>query len=219
MIESPIMSSEQTEASTSAQAAATAFASKADAGHATTATGAEAALTPREDFVIECLRNARYHEDRERFFARIHRIAMFVTVASGTATFAWLKTAPWTAPWFLSLITLAGLLDLVFDVSGKARLHASLRRRIYDILAQTEDSDRKLENLREQAVKVYADEPPSMHAANMIAFNGAMESMHRPHRYLYKIEWYHRFFRNVWPFATTNFKTFGDIEAATDTAH
>jgi predicted Fe-Mo cluster-binding NifX family protein len=164
-------------------------------------------LSAREEFVIDCLRNARYHEDRERFFARIHKIAMFFVVASGTATFAWIKGAPI----FAAVITLAGLLDLVFDISGKARLHAALRRRIYDVLAQSEDSTRGLESLREQAVRVYADEPPCMHAANMIAFNGAMQSFHRPHEHLYKIEWYHRLLRHVWPFASTRFKTYGEI--------
>jgi hypothetical protein len=206
------MSIEKAEASAASQTAAEA--STSNAGHQEGATGAETTLTPREDLVIELLRNARYHEDRERFFARIHRTAMFVTVASGTATFAWLKTEPWTAPWFVGLITLAGLLDLVFDVSGKARLHASLRRRVYDVLAQTEDPSRNVESLREQAVRVYADEPPCMHAANIIAFNGAMESLHRPRRYLYKINWYHRLLRHVWPFASTRFKTFAEIEAA-----
>jgi hypothetical protein len=132
---------------------------------------------------------------------------MFCVVASGTATFAWVRAAPY----FAGLITLAGLLDLVFDVSGKARLHASLRRRVYDILAQAEDPTRTVESLREQAVRVYADEPPCMHAANLIAFNGAMDSLHRPHALKYKIEWYHRLFRHVWPFASTEFKTFAEL--------
>jgi hypothetical protein len=164
-------------------------------------------LSPREEFVIDCLRNARYHEDRERFFARIHRTAMFIVVASGTATFAWLKAAPYLA----GVITLAGLLDLVFDISGKARLHASLRRRVYDILAQAEDSTRSVEGMREQAVRIYADEPPCMHAANIIAYNGAMDALHRPHSFKFKIEWYHRWLRHVWPFASAEFKTYGEL--------
>jgi hypothetical protein len=169
--------------------------------------GAETTITARDEFLIDCLRNARYHEDRERFFARIHKIAMFIVVVSGTATFAWVRAAPY----FAGVITLAGLMDLVFDVSGKARLHASLRRRIFDILAQSEDSTRSVESLREQAVRVYADEPPCMQAVNHIAYNGAMEFLHRPRAYHYKIEWYHRFLRHVWPFASTEFKTYGEL--------
>lgn len=164
-------------------------------------------ISERDLFLVDCLRNARYHEDRERFFARIHKMAMFTVVASGTATFAWLRAAPYLA----GVITLAGLLDLVFDISGKARLHASLRRRIYDILAQLEDPIRSLENLREQAVRVYADEPPCMHAANIIAFNGAMEFLHRPREYQYQVKWYQRWLRHVWSFASTDFKTYGEL--------
>lgn len=136
---------------------------------------------------------------------------MFVAVASGTATFAWLKAAPY----FAGLITLSGLLDLVFDVSGKARLHASLRRRVYDLLAQAEDPSRTVEALREQAVRIYADEPPCMYAANLIAYNGAMEFMQRPHVHLYKIEWHQRFFRRWFSFASTKFQTYGELAEQT----
>jgi hypothetical protein len=202
------MPSDHSETATASSAAAAAS-SGADTRHEGNAARATASveLSPHDEFVVDCLRNARYHEDRERYFARIHRTAMFVVVASGTATFAWLKAAPYLA----GIITLAGLLDLVFDISGKARLHASLRRRVYDILAQAEDPKRSMESLREQAVRVYADEPPCMHAANIIAYNGAMDALHRPHSFKYKIEWYHRWFRHVWPFASTEFKTYGEI--------
>jgi hypothetical protein len=193
----------------SASAASSSTTSPAQAGDQGRPSGTAPALelSPRDEFIIDCLRNARYHEDRERFFARIHKGSMFFVVASGTATFAWIRAAAF----FAGIITLVGLLDLVFDVSGKARLHASLRRRVYDILAQAEDPTRSLDSLREQAVRVYADEPPCMHAANFIAYNGAMEFLHRPRAFHYKIEWYHRVFRHVWPFPTTDFKTYGDL--------
>lgn len=171
------------------------------------ATGAAPALSDRDEFQIECLRNARYHEDRERFFARIHKAAMFFVVVSGTAAFAWVKASAVLG----AAVAVVALIDLVFDVSGKARLHASLRRRIYDLLAQLEDKTRTVEQLREQAVRVYADEPPCMYAANIIAFNGAMDFMNRPPAFQYKVEWYHRWFRNVWSFAGTKFQTYAEI--------
>lgn len=202
------MGSQHTEAATAPSVAATAS-SVTETGHEGLSTGAASAISisDRDLFMIDCLRNARYHEDRERFFARIHKLAMFTVVASGTASFAWLKAAPFLA----GVITLAGLLDLVFDISGKARLHASLRRRIYDVLAQLEDPSRTLENLKEQAVRVYADEPPCMYAANFVAFNGAMEFLHRPREYHYEVKWYQRLLRHLWSFSSTNFKTHGEI--------
>jgi hypothetical protein len=189
-------------------AAATA-ASRAGAGNEapTGRPAAEIGISDRDGFLIECLRDTRYHEDRERYFAKWHKFAMFVVVVSGTATFA-----NWASlPWIGAIVTLAGLLDLVFDVSGKARSHASLRRRVYDIMAQMEDPNRTLDPLREQLVRVYADEPPTMHAANIVAFNGAMDFLHRPREFQYKLKLRHRIFRNVWSFASTDFKTYGEL--------
>jgi hypothetical protein len=204
------MPSEQSETTHSAASPA-AFAANSASDTAAATAGSATALTPRQELVIECLRNARYHEDRERFFSWVHKSAMFVVVAAGTASFASLKAEPqWAA-----IITLTGLLDLVFDISGRARLHGSLRRRFYDLPAQSEIPTISDESLREQATRIYGDEPPCMHAANVIAYNGAMDSFHRPRKYLYKIEWYHRLLRHVWPFASTQFKTFGEL-ATTD---
>jgi hypothetical protein len=131
------MASEQTADATTAAASTAAAASRAGAGDEAPTAGPAAAvgISDRDSLYIECLRVTRYHEDRERYFARWHKFAMFVVVVSGTATFA-----NWASlPWIGAVVTLAGLLDLVFDVSGKARLHASLRRRVYDIMAQMED--------------------------------------------------------------------------------
>jgi hypothetical protein len=202
------MASEPTEATTTsaATAAATSGAGARDEA-ATARSTAAVGISDRDSFLIECLRDTRYHEDRERYFARWHKFAMFVVVVSGTATFA-----NWASlPWIGAVVTLAGLLDLVFDVSGKARLHASLRRRVYDILAQLGDPNRKLDPLREQLVRVYADEPPTMHAANMVAFNGAMEFLHRPREFQYVLKFRHRIFRNIWSFASTEFKTYAEV--------
>lgn len=169
-------------------------------------------LNERELFRISLVRNAHYHEDRERFFARLHRVAMFVVVASGTASFAFVKATPF----FAGLITLAGLVDLVFDVSGKARLHASLRRRIYDVLAQTEDESRTVGQLKEQAVRIYADEPPCMHAVNALAYNAAMAAFNRPQKYLFKIDPFYRFMRHWCSFASVKFKTHEEIQIEQD---
>jgi hypothetical protein len=168
-------------------------------------------ITERESFQITCLRNVHYHEDRERFFARLHKIVMFVVVSAGAATFAPLQHKYWIAA---SIITLAGLVDLVFDVSGKARLHASLRRRIYDILSEAQDNSVDLTKLRRRAIDVYADEPPCMHAVNALAHNAAIAAFERPPKQQFKISGWQRFWRNVWPYPSVIFKTFDEMEKA-----
>jgi hypothetical protein len=117
------------------------------------------------------------------------------------------------------VIAFAGLVDLVFDVSGKARLHASLRRRIYDILAEAQDEDANLGKLERRLIDIYADEPPCMHAVNALAHNSALDSFERPKELRMKIAWWQRFFRNVWPFPQTDFKTFEELDKARVAAH
>ena len=205
------MVSESSEATTAAaNAAATAAArTGTDKAAASGAAAAEAGspLDERTEFKIECLKNARYHEDREAFFSRLHKATMLVAVLGGTASFAFVKQFMI----FAALVTIAGAVDLVFDVSGKARLHAALRRRVYDILAQAEDPTRSIASLREQAVRVYADEPPTMHAVNALAYNAAMLAFDRPEKYLFPISLWHRALRHWWPFTADDFKTYDEI--------
>ena len=173
-----------------------------------TATPEQIEIDDRQKFQIRCLRNVHYHEDRERFFARLHKMAMFIIVLGAIATFA-----PIEKYWIASLvIAFAGLVDLVFDVSGKARLHASLRRRIYDVLADAQDQDADLGKLFRRLIDIYADEPPCMHAVNALAHNSAYDFFDRPKELRMKMEWWQRVFRNVWPFPQTDFKTFEELE-------
>ena len=165
-------------------------------------------LTDFDKFRMSCLRIARYHEDRERFFAGVHRISMFVVVGSGTASFASFKEF-W--PYFALIITLAGLLDLVFGISDKARLHGFIRRQMYDLLAQSETDKRSIEDLKEQLIRISAEEPPYMRAVNELAYNSVMITWGRDQRHLVQTRWYHRLFRNVISFASTRFRTYDEV--------
>jgi hypothetical protein len=162
-------------------------------------------LTPRLSLQIDLLRSIRYHEDREWFFAWIHRTAMAVVVIFGTAAFAS------AAPKLILITTVAGIIDLVWDVSGKARQHSVLRRRLYEIMAETEMETAKLTRLRAQMIRVFADEPPNMHAVNMLAYNGAMEAYDRPKDERFKINWWRRLWRHVHPFSAAKFKTYATL--------
>ena len=48
------------------------------------------------------------------------------------------------------VVTLAGTLDLAFNIDGNARLHAALKHQIYSLLALAEDDELSLPELREQ---------------------------------------------------------------------
>jgi hypothetical protein len=157
-------------------------------------------------FKIKALSSALYHEEREQFFASIHRMAMFIVVAAGTAALSPLRTE-W--PYFFPALTaLFGLIDLVFDVSGKARIHAGLRKSIYTILADAEVSDPNIRDLDRRLVMVYADEPPCMYAVSAVSYNRAMTSLGRPRKYLVRIGTWESLIRNFWPFSANDFKDF-----------
>lgn len=158
-------------------------------------------LTDVQEFQFDCLKDARYHDERERFYASLHKGTMFLTVAGGAAVFTQISHV-WV---FACIITLAGLVDLVFDVSGKARLHASLRRRFYDLLAQSQGEHVDLRILRQQQIGVFADEPTCMHAVNAVAYNGAMSALDRPRGSHLKITSIQRMLRHWIPFASTTF--------------
>jgi hypothetical protein len=162
------------------------------------------------NFQIRCLSSALYHEDRERFFAWLHRWAMFLVVASGTAAFLPIKAEhPLLMP---GIATFAGLIDLVFDVSGKARLHATLRKQIYAILADVGHVE--LKELERRLTLVYADEPPCMHAANAVAYNRAMVSYGRPADALLVTGWRGTIVRHCWPFTHQDFPTSAEAREA-----
>lgn len=163
-----------------------------------------------EEFKINCLASALYHEDRERFFAWLHRMAMFVVVSSGTAALSPLKNDyPHLIP---TITTLAGLIDLVFDVSGKARLHAALRKQVYSVLAEA-DGCNSLPELQRRLTLIYADEPPCMYAVSALAYNRSMISFGRPPKFLLDIGWKANLVRHFWPFTSSTFKSFDELES------
>jgi hypothetical protein len=88
-------------------------------------------LTEAEKVQFSLLRNATYHEDRASFFAGVHRFLMFLVVALGTGAFG-ASLAGGEERWhvaisvFAGVATLAGLIDLLWNVDGNARDHTRL---------------------------------------------------------------------------------------------
>lgn len=216
----PAATADTSSTPTASGASGTAAAPSSSAGQdrrASESAGTKAAepgsLSGDEAFQINCLRNARYHEDRERYYSRLHRWTMFVVVVTGTATItSLLIKVPEVATASAIFSALSGAMDLVFDVSGRAKLHASLRQRFYALLAAAIANESTLTQLRKTATLIYADEPPCMHAVNAIAYNGAMDAYGRPQKKKLLINLHHRMFRNILSFATTSFISFEEKE-------
>jgi hypothetical protein len=153
----------------------------------------EGEMTERQRIEFRCVRNAAYHEDFEYHYARAHRVLMFVVVAVGTFA-AGMSLATWLSQTHDSIYpvlgtsgaVLAGLIDLVWDVDGRARLHASLRRKCFDLLARLRAGESE-DNIDAELIRTYADEPPTKHAVNALAFNAAVDAMGRPGWQKYRV--------------------------------
>jgi hypothetical protein len=164
------------------------------------------ALTPLDAFKIKCLNSALYHDDREKFLARINRLIMFVIVIFGASALTPIREK---YSWIPAITAIAGLANLVFDIDGSARVHSSLRQRLYNILADTEVSS-DLAQLERQLILVYADEPPVMYAVNAVAYNNAMLSYGRPTKELIQIGFLAKLFRHwIW-FSANSFRTYSE---------
>jgi hypothetical protein len=131
---------------------------------------------------------------------------MALVVLCGTAAFA--RFFP-DNQWIGLLTAALGLSDLVFDLSGRARLHASLRRQCYSLLADLEAGG-EVKAIKARLIASYGDEPPQNGTVNSFAYNAAMLSMDRPARHLVKIGGWRRFFRH-WISDDADLRTFAEM--------
>jgi hypothetical protein len=171
-------------------------------------------LTEAEKVQFSLLRNATYHEDRASFFAGVHRFLMFLVVALGTGAFG-ASLAGGEERWhvaisvFAGVATLAGLIDLLWNVDGNARDHTRLRSRCYDLLARLEGNEAPA-LVRQEFLRLVGEEPPAMYAVDALAFNRAVDAMDRPKGQKYILSACDVFVRNVWRFQPNQFKTEDD---------
>jgi hypothetical protein len=136
---------------------------------------------------------------------------MFVVVLSGTTTFGAIMQAGGgtLAMWASLIATTAGVIDLVFELDTKARLHSTLKGRMFDILARCEiAADSR--DLDMEMTRIYANEPPTKHGVNAIAFNAAIDAMGRPASEKYDLRPWQLLLRHWWPFRANEFPTLGD---------
>jgi hypothetical protein len=179
-----------------------------------TAAGTDQGLSGPALFKFNCVRNAAYHEDREHYYASVHRRLMFIVVALGTLSIgASLAHENIWASLGTLIAVLAGLVDVVWNVDGLAREHSILRRRCYDLLARMEAGE-PMTVLQPAFARVIADEPPAMHAVNALAFNAAVDALGRPKDQKYVLAPWQVFLRHVLRFRPNEFPTAGHSSRA-----
>ena len=134
-----------------------------------------------DDLRFDLLRSALYNGARERWYAGLHRLVMFGTTIAGTGAAASIlgNQPDWIAAGAALLVAALSTSDLVLDLSGKARLHNSLRGRFFELLSETETikgSPKELASIKSRMTLIYGDEPPTMRALDAICWNEAYQS-------------------------------------------
>lgn len=149
---------------------------------------------------FKCLMNAQYHAAREAFLDGVHRWMMFAVIVFGAAAVVdAFRDALWIKGVFGAGAAVLGALDLAFDLSNRARNHALLRRRYYELLGDVDEGRMSLVAADACLARLNGEEEPAYHAllnacseaANIMVY-GSAEGVHIP--------WWHRLLQNVWRF-------------------
>ncbi|WP_157961759.1 hypothetical protein [Acuticoccus kandeliae] len=156
---------------------------------------ASPAVTPLENLQFRAIMNASYHQDMERFYDQVHRVLMFVVVLAGSSAVVSILPTTWAA----GIATVAGLIDLVFDLFGKAALHKQLRWRALNIFAESYEPAANHEILGVKLARMYPDEPPENGPTLNLAYNRANQALGWSEGARLWVPWWARIFRHVVP--------------------
>jgi len=171
----------------------------------------DAVLKDRYELLADCERSKRYHGARLRFYETTHRWFIFAIVVSNAgAIFQFVNEH---GPWIPTATAVIGLFSLVFDLSGKARLHDSLYRRFASLNGRIESSaNPEQSDISEWKIEIhgiYGDEPPVYRVLNQHCANQVLQALYEDieenaaiyKKYYVPLNWYHRLLKNFLPFS------------------
>jgi len=152
-------------------------------------------------------RNAMYNAAREGWYASLHKLVMFTSAFSGTGA-AVTVLGEWNSVisvFFGLFVAFATTSDLVFNLSGNARLHNGLRQRYFSLLAELESSEidqELLKSINDRLYRIYGEEPPTMRALDAMMWNQARLSLYEDvnDADLISLKWNEKFFCQLWAF-------------------
>ncbi|ANQ26831.1 hypothetical protein BA894_10360 [Vibrio natriegens] len=111
----------------------------------------------------------RYHMHLQNFYSRMRRFVTVLSLISSSAAFAFIfQNNTEAAKWLACVVALSQILDLVFDSSGKALLHASLRQRYLALEVELTGINHigleQEKNFKQKQVNIEIEEPPIIDA-------------------------------------------------------
>ncbi|WP_126010598.1 hypothetical protein [Georhizobium profundi] len=163
------------------------------------------------------LRNANYHLARRRWLEGVSRCFNLLVILGGTGTAAEVvRGSDFGALLLGATIALIGALQLVFDFSGRARLHETLQRRYFELMADIEcaldPQQADCANWRAKLTRIAGDEPPVMRALDAVADNQATGALLGATKPRLQISRWEHFSRNFCAHENKTFPTNRDWE-------
>jgi hypothetical protein len=171
------------------------------------ASGAMAAVN---GFRVDCLMNARYHAAREAFLDGVHRWLMLGVILFGSAAMLDVFGAEFPNSALIKAVLAAlpvvlGALDLTFDLSNRARTHAFMKHRYFELLADVVSDEKTTEEADAAMHRCSADEEPAYHALIATAWNAAQAMVYGDRAKHYELSRLSRFFKQVFRFEGSHF--------------
>ena len=175
----------------------------------------EAPAAPTLDGLrISCLMNSRYHASREAFLDTVHRWFMFAVIALGTAAVInvlpsevlGIPISAIATKVFAASAGIIAALDLTFDLSNRARTHAMMKRRYFELIADVIEKRRSLIEASACLNRYSADEEPAYHTLLIASWNDAQKMVYGDEADYYEIPPRHLRFKNLWRYIGENYQ-------------
>ncbi|WP_238121994.1 MULTISPECIES: hypothetical protein [unclassified Xanthobacter] len=173
------------------------------------------------ELIFHAVRNAQYHTARRRSLERWNRYATALSVLLGGAVMVDVAgKAGLDIVWIGAATAVVGVAQLVFDFAGRARIHETLQRRYYDLLAAMRRAvapdTAELAEWNATLAQIYGDEPPVEPIADAIAYNAAGNALGMEASESLVIPFRLRFFALLGAGASHRFETRAERQARRD---
>ena len=155
-------------------------------------------------------KSIRYHQRRRGFYDTLHKIVMFSVIIGGSSVVAFFVSDSDSnlGGYIGSAVAIFATLDLVFNLSHRARDHEMLYRRFGQLSACIQTSEHNPESYTvwlKERIDIEADEPPLYYALEADCDNETRRAWGRDKK-LVTIKRWARWTMNLYPHATTPLK-------------
>lgn len=168
---------------------------------------------PKFDVRFDGLRNALYHSARAAYYDKLNRWGNFLIVVFGMGSAVEVLSGTFGISSISKYLGFAagfiGVIQLVFDFSGKSKTHDYLKKRFFEILSEVElCDDSEYKKLNAKMSNLYSEEPlPTMRAVDAIAYNQAVLRLKRdPEQHILKVPRSRFIFQNICVFPNDEFR-------------